>query len=209
MSPRTATKRAGAVAPARDKKTARDEGPVVLKPARQPRPGAAGVTDDERRIAKLRAIVEILESSSLAQLQYEDADIVVSLSRHGSTAAAGAVVASLPLASGQAAAPALPTGGVAAAVAAVRTEAPREEADVQVLRSPFIGTFYRSPSPDAEAFVDIGQPVRRGQTLCIVEAMKLMNEIESEVDGVVAECLAENGKPVQYGDALFKIRTKP
>ena len=82
------------------------------------------------------------------------------------------------------------------------------DANVHVVRSPFVGTFYASPSPGAEKFTDVGKAMRRGQTLCIIEAMKLMNEIESEVDGVVLEMLAENGKPVQYGDALFKIKTK-
>jgi acetyl-CoA carboxylase biotin carboxyl carrier protein len=71
--------------------------------------------------------------------------------------------------------------------------------------SPFVGTFYRAPSPEAPAFVEIGQRVKRGQVLCIVEAMKLMNEIEAEIDGVVTACLAENAQPVEYGQALFTI----
>jgi acetyl-CoA carboxylase biotin carboxyl carrier protein len=81
---------------------------------------------------------------------------------------------------------------------------PEDEALVTV-SSPFVGTFYRSPSPESPHFVAIGQRVKRGQVLCIVEAMKLMNEIESELDGTVMECLVENAQPVEYGQALFKI----
>ncbi len=71
--------------------------------------------------------------------------------------------------------------------------------------SPIVGTFYRAPSPDAEPFVEVGTKVKKGQVLCIIEAMKLMNEIESEVDGVVVRILVENGQPVEYGEPLFLI----
>jgi acetyl-CoA carboxylase biotin carboxyl carrier protein len=74
-----------------------------------------------------------------------------------------------------------------------------------VVSSPFVGTFYRSPSPDSPTFVEVGSKVQKGQTLCIVEAMKLMNEIESEVDGVVAEILVPNASPVEFGEQLFRI----
>jgi len=74
-----------------------------------------------------------------------------------------------------------------------------------VVSAPLVGTFYRSASPETPPFVEIGQRVRKGQTLCIIEAMKLMNELESEVDGVVAACLADNGRPVEYGQPLFHI----
>ncbi len=75
----------------------------------------------------------------------------------------------------------------------------------QVVKSPFVGTFYRSPAPDADAFVEVGQHVDKGQVLCIVEAMKLMNEIEADHAGTIAAILVENGQPVEYGQALFKI----
>jgi acetyl-CoA carboxylase biotin carboxyl carrier protein len=78
--------------------------------------------------------------------------------------------------------------------------------NVVTITSPFVGTFYRQPSPDAPAFVDAGTEIRPGQVLCIVEAMKLMNEIESEIAGVIVEVVAVNGKPVEYGDVLFKVR---
>jgi acetyl-CoA carboxylase biotin carboxyl carrier protein len=74
------------------------------------------------------------------------------------------------------------------------------------ITSPFVGTFYRSPSPEAPAFVDVGSKVRKGQVLCIVEAMKLMNEIESDVDGTIVAIMAENGQPVEFGEPLFQMR---
>ena len=80
------------------------------------------------------------------------------------------------------------------------------EAGLVEVRSPMVGTFYRRPSPEAPAFVEPGQKVRKGTVLCIVEAMKLMNEIESEVDGEIIEVLVENGQPVEYGEAIFRIR---
>jgi acetyl-CoA carboxylase biotin carboxyl carrier protein len=76
-----------------------------------------------------------------------------------------------------------------------------------ILESPIVGTFYRSPSPDAEPFVEEGDRVKKGQILCIVEAMKLMNEIESDVDGTVVKILPENAQPVEFGEPLFAIKT--
>ena len=82
-----------------------------------------------------------------------------------------------------------------------------EQDDGNYVTSPFVGTFYRAPSPETEAFVQQGDSIAPGQVLCIVEAMKLMNEIESEVSGTIVEILVENGKPVEYGDRLFRIET--
>jgi acetyl-CoA carboxylase biotin carboxyl carrier protein len=85
-------------------------------------------------------------------------------------------------------------------------ETPEEETQRLItVTSPIVGTFYRSPSPDAQSFVDTGQKIKKGQVLCIIEAMKLMNEIESEVDGVMVKALVENGQPVEYGEPLFLI----
>jgi acetyl-CoA carboxylase biotin carboxyl carrier protein len=179
---------------------------------------ANGVSDDERLLEKLRTIVRILEDSSLAELKYEDADVIVSLSRHASSGPISIAPIAIPGAAPMSAVPTIPTAAAisapafaptvpAAAVPAEPARAAPEE-NIHLARSPFIGTFYRSPTPEAEPFVEIGQRIRRGQTLCIVEAMKLMNEIESEVDGVVLEVFADNGRPVQYGDALFKIKTR-
>jgi acetyl-CoA carboxylase biotin carboxyl carrier protein len=85
-------------------------------------------------------------------------------------------------------------------------EAPPAEADTVVVKSPIVGTFYRSPDPNSASFVDVGDRVKPGQVMCIIEAMKLMNEIEAEVAGQVVKIHPQNGQPVQYGDALFTIR---
>ncbi|MBM4366002.1 MAG: acetyl-CoA carboxylase biotin carboxyl carrier protein, partial [Deltaproteobacteria bacterium] len=77
--------------------------------------------------------------------------------------------------------------------------------DGRAIRSPIVGTFYRSPSPDAPVYVNVGDRVRKGQVVCIVEAMKLMNQVESDLDGVVAEILVENAQPVQFGQDLFRL----
>jgi acetyl-CoA carboxylase biotin carboxyl carrier protein len=83
---------------------------------------------------------------------------------------------------------------------------PAADPALVTVTSPLVGTFYRSPSPDARAFVEVGSLVRKGTVLCIIEAFKLMNEIECEVDGVVAEVVMENGKPVEFGQALLRVR---
>ena len=80
--------------------------------------------------------------------------------------------------------------------------------ELAVVKSPIVGTFYRSPEPGAASFVEVGATVKKGQVLCIIEAMKLMNEIDSEYDGEVVNAYVENGQPVQYGERLFAIRTK-
>jgi acetyl-CoA carboxylase biotin carboxyl carrier protein len=86
---------------------------------------------------------------------------------------------------------------------------PAEGLELAVIKSPIVGTLYRAPEPGAPSFVEVGSPVKRGQVLCIIEAMKLMNEIESDCEGEVASVYVENGQPVQFGDRLFAIRVKP
>jgi acetyl-CoA carboxylase biotin carboxyl carrier protein len=116
---------------------------------------------------------------------------------HGNSAppAAAASAPAAPAGTEPAAAPA-PAGGAAPAAAASR---------LVEITSPMVGTFYRAPAPEAPPYVDIGQRVSRGQTLCILEAMKLMNELECEVDGVLREVLVENAEPVEYGQVLFRV----
>ncbi len=95
-------------------------------------------------------------------------------------------------------------GGYAAGPAP--SAAPAEDDKAIYVTSPFVGTFYRQPSPDAPPFVEVGSKVREGQTLCIVEAMKLMNELEADVSGTIVDILVENGKPVEFGQKLFKLK---
>src|SRR3954469_23764133 len=106
--------------------------------------------------------------------------------------------------------PALPTAGAAAAAAAPAPVggAADEDIELAVVKSPIVGTFYRSSEPGAAAFVEVGASVKKGQVLCIIRAMKLMNEIDSEYEGEIVNIYVENGQPVQYGERLFAIRTK-
>ncbi|NJK89658.1 MAG: acetyl-CoA carboxylase biotin carboxyl carrier protein [Myxococcales bacterium] len=141
---------------------------------------------------KLQAILEAFTASGLSELEYEDRDVIVKLSRHPRAAVS---VAPTPVLT-----------GIRAAEASVEVAAKAvTESESHFVKSPFVGTFYRSPSAEAPPFADVGQRVSKGQTLCIIEAMKLMNEIPSDVDGRVLEVLVDNGQPVQFGDALFKI----
>jgi len=89
---------------------------------------------------------------------------------------------------------------------AVEPEAPEHKNDLHYITSPMVGTFYRAPDPSSPPFIEIGEPVKKNQTLCIIEAMKLMNEIESDVDGILEDIYIQNGKPVEYGKKLFAIK---
>lgn len=138
---------------------------------------------------KLSALFELLAEKDIAEFEHEEGGVRVRVAR--GTRAAPATIAELS-------APA-PTARADAA----DDDENDDSADVT---SPFVGSFYRSPSPDAPAFVEIGSMVRAGQTLCIIEAMKLMNEIETEWAGTVTEIFAQNGKSVEYGQKLFRIK---
>jgi acetyl-CoA carboxylase biotin carboxyl carrier protein len=141
---------------------------------------------------QLRELIQLLNESNLTEIEVEHDDDRIRVRRDPAPVA----VASQPAAPAAAAGPTHPSGA----------HAPEEDAG-NYLTSPFVGTFYRSPSPESDAFVEIGDSIAPGQVLCIVEAMKLMNEIESEVAGTIVEILVENGKPVEYGDRLFRIET--
>ena len=107
--------------------------------------------------------------------------------------------------------PAAPAGGAAAAPAAAPVLSPSTgdaEIELAIVKSPIVGTFYRAAEPGAASFVEVGSTVKKGDVLCIIEAMKLMNEIDSEYEGEVANVYVENGQPVQYGERLFAIRTR-
>lgn len=137
---------------------------------------------------KVRELIAMLEESTLTELEIKTEDQRVRLSKAGPSFAP--VAAAAPAAAPSAT---VPTGSEPAAD------------EGTFVTSPFVGTFYRSPSPDSEPFVKVGDQVSPGQTLCIVEAMKLMNEIESEIEGKIVEILVENGKPVEFGDRLFRV----
>ncbi|RKG54146.1 acetyl-CoA carboxylase biotin carboxyl carrier protein [Corallococcus sp. AB011P] len=161
----------------------------------------------------LRQIVEILEASDVTRLVWTKGPEKLYIRRghapettivHHTAPSGPGVTVSPPV---EYAAPAAPRVAPAAALAAPTAAAPEKPAEKpgHQVTSPFVGTFYRTPAPDQPPFVDVGTVVRKGQVLCIVEAMKLMNEIESEVSGRIAEVLVENGRPVEFGQALFRI----
>ena len=145
-------------------------------------------------LRKLKTLIELVENSGIAELELTEGEEHVRISRTSSVAAPmQQMYASAP----QQAAPA----PVAAPVAPATPAAP----EGHVVKSPMVGTFYRAPSPGAKSFVDIGQNVNEGETLCIIEAMKLLNEIESDKTGVVKAILVENGQAVEFGQPLFII----
>jgi len=140
-------------------------------------------------LEELKNLITTLEEGGVNEFEYEEGKARVRLS-FGK--AAPVVAATAP--------------AVAAAPAAAPAAPAVDDADALFITSPFVGTFYRSPSPEAESFTDTGKPITVGQTLCIVEAMKLMNEIESEIAGTVLEVLVENGTSVEFGQKLFKVK---
>jgi acetyl-CoA carboxylase biotin carboxyl carrier protein len=139
-------------------------------------------------------LLKTLEEGGAREFEYQDEKYRLRVAL--GPAASQATIAAPAVA---AATPSSPAPAPAAAAEAL-------EPGVVFVTSPFVGTFYRSPAPDAEPFVEIGAMVRAGQPLCIVEAMKLMNEIEAEVSGTILEALAENGQSVEFGQKLFKMR---
>jgi len=144
-------------------------------------------------IRKVKKLIELLEESNIAELEIHEGEESVRISRHG----AGAAAAPAPI--------------LAAAPVALPTAAPDETAGNEAeisghkVTSPMVGSFYRAPSPGAAPFVEKGQSVKAGDTLCIIEAMKLLNQIEADKAGTVKAILVENGEPVEYGQTLFII----
>ena len=150
-------------------------------------------------LRKLKTLIDLVAESGVSELEVTEGEDKVRIVKNPAPIAAPAqqVYAAAP-----AAAPAAPAPTAAAAPAA---EAATAEPTGHAVKSPMVGTFYRSPTPGADSFVKIGDTVKEGQTLCIIEAMKLLNEIESDKSGVVKEILCENGQGVEFGQALFII----
>lgn len=148
-------------------------------------------------LKEIRELVDLVTERGLAGLEIERAGFRLRIEGRRPT-----VVDAVPaVAGGHAPAP-VPRGAAPGA-----PEAPAaEEENLHVITSPIVGTFYRSPSPEAEAFAEIGQRIAKGKILCIIESMKLMNEIESDVEGEVVAVYPRNGQPVEYGEKLFAIR---
>lgn len=154
-------------------------------------------------LRKLKKLIDLVEESGIAEIEVTEGEEKVRITRTvAAPAPAQTIYATAPMAAPVAPAPA-PVA--AAPVAAAAPSAPAARDLSQAQKSPMVGTFYRAPSPSAPAFVEVGATVKAGDTLCIIEAMKLMNEIEAEKSGVIKEILVENGQPVEFGEPLFII----
>ena len=151
-------------------------------------------------LRKLKKLIDLVEDSGISELEITEGEEKVRIVK-------GAMVTTTPVAAPPPAAHAASAAQPSAAASAEAPSAsePPSAPEGHVMKSPMVGTFYRSASPDAKTFVEVGQTVKEGQTVCIIEAMKLMNEIECDKAGVVKAVLVENGQPVEYGQPLFLI----
>ncbi|GMR09044.1 MAG: acetyl-CoA carboxylase biotin carboxyl carrier protein [Gammaproteobacteria bacterium] len=149
-------------------------------------------------IRKVKKLIELLEESDIAEIEIKEGEDSVRISRHSATPAA---MAPYPVA--------MPVAPVTAPVPTAATAAAEDSSDAipagHAVKSPMVGTFYRAPSPGAAEFTKVGETVSEGDTLCIIEAMKILNQIEADKGGVIKAILVENGQPVQYDEPLFII----
>jgi acetyl-CoA carboxylase biotin carboxyl carrier protein len=156
-------------------------------------------------IADLKQLIEFLKEHEVAEFDLDRGDLKIRLKFNQQQPAGlgelGRLLASAPAGAAQAAA-----GAAHAAASAPQATESAPDADLHVVKSPIVGTFYGSPSPGSGPFVSPGDRVEKGQVICIVEAMKLMNEIESDVSGEIVKCLVTNGQPIEFGQPLFSVR---
>jgi acetyl-CoA carboxylase biotin carboxyl carrier protein len=167
------------------------------KISKPPETAEAGSTGSRIDYAEILKLIALLEEKDLALFELEVEGFKIKIGRN---------VPGAP-AYHHAAPSQAPPAAAGARVAPEHVSVPAADKDIRDVMSPMVGTFYRAPAPNADQFVEIGDIVKKGQTLCIIEAMKLMNEIESDADGVVTAIHVESGKPVEYGQKLFSIRT--
>ncbi len=157
-------------------------------------------------IRKVKKLIELLEESNIDEIEIKEGEESVRISRNSAQAAAAGAYAASQYAQPPAYAP--PPAPAAPAAAPQPPAAEPVEAPLEVghtVRSPMVGTFYRSPSPSSPAFVEVGQTVKEGDVICIIEAMKMMNQIEADKAGTIASILADNGEPVEFDQPLFSI----
>jgi acetyl-CoA carboxylase biotin carboxyl carrier protein len=156
-------------------------------------------------IRKIKKLIELLEESGIAEIEIKEGEEALRISRMPTGTATGhqaqqvAHLAALPAGAGGAAASA------SAALPAAESAAPKPKPNEHVITAPMVGTFYASPSPGAKAFVEIGDEIKVGQVLCIIEAMKMMNQIEADRAGRITSVMAQNGDPVEFGQPLFVV----
>lgn len=147
-------------------------------------------------LRKLKKLIDLVQESGISELEVSEGEERVRIAKHYGAAVAAPVNYAVP-----AVAPVAPPAGGSS----VNLDEDDDLPEGHVVKSPMVGTFYRSSAPGAEAFVQIGQAVKEGETLCIIEAMKLLNEIESDASGVIKAILLDNGEPVEFGEPLFVI----
>ena len=156
-------------------------------------------------LRKLKTLIDLVSDSNVSELEITEAEGKVRIVKSGPSQAmhvAQPAVSSVPASAAQAPAPVAPVAPTPAEVAATAAAA---EPDGHVVKSPMVGTFYRSSSPEAAAYVEVGTQVKEGQTICIIEAMKILNEIEADKSGTITQIVAQNGQAVEYGAPLFVI----
>ena len=144
-------------------------------------------------LRKLKTLIDLVQNSGISELEISEGEEKIRIAKHLAAPAPTTVMVGAPAPAAMPAAP------------APETAAPPPVPEGHIVKSPMVGTFYRSGNPGSPAFVEVGQTVKTGDTLCIIEAMKLMNEIEADASGVVKEVLVENGQPVEFGQPLFVI----
>ena len=159
-------------------------------------------------LRKLKKLIDLVEESGIAELEVTEGEEKVKIVK-GGTAGKEVVVLSPPAVSlgpttAQATAGPGPTAAIPAPPSTLASNAPTAP-EGHIVKSPMVGTFYRAGSPGAKPFVEVGDTVKTGQTICVIEAMKLMNEIEADKDGVIKAIMVENGQPVEYGEPLMMI----
>jgi acetyl-CoA carboxylase biotin carboxyl carrier protein len=157
-------------------------------------------------IRKIKKLIELLEESGIAEIEIKEGEEAVRISR---MPAGGMYTHALPpvahLTAGPAAIAGMAPAAAPAALPAAESAAPKPKPNEHVITAPMVGTFYASPSPGAKAFVEIGDEIKVGQVLCIIEAMKMMNQIEADKAGRIASIMARNGDPVEFGQPLFVV----
>jgi acetyl-CoA carboxylase biotin carboxyl carrier protein len=155
----------------------------------------------ELTFSELRELVATLNQTDISELTLKSADFELTLRKPGALPMAAAPLPTAPVAAPPAAVPSQPAPEPAAAPPPLAVDSSLVE-----ITSPMVGTFYRAPAPDEPAFVDVGDRIQTGQTVCIIEAMKLMNELDAEVSGEVVEILVDNAQPVEFGQTLMRLR---
>jgi acetyl-CoA carboxylase biotin carboxyl carrier protein len=166
----------------------------------------AGMTQEE--LQDLKELIEFLKENGIAEFSTESGERKVSIKFAGAAAAFDASAFAAAMSQSRGTAPAMQASGAAASTPAESAAPADENAGLHIVTSPIVGTFYESSAPGSPAFVSVGDQVDVGQVLCIVEAMKLMNEIESDAAGEIVKRFVNNGQPIEYGQQLFAVRPR-